>query len=479
MSISLSRIWTLAGALLVCATTAQAQVTTLEVEPNSVKAEATPVAGMVAGDMIQGNTTGTSLTAGSTLATTGDTFLVSLAPLPAGIYRHRLVATTTGTAGHTVRILGLTQTAGMINPGTSTTFQTSSTATTPPRYVQWYGFGDSGSLYVQIVGTASTTADYVLTLETVAVAPTLLTDCIGPGSLTIRTVGQGHTSDSDMWIYDSALDPIPGYGNDDAGVVGHTLGSVLTRTFAAGTYYIALTNFGFANDQASPMDDTFLTGAVMDFPNVAVNSSTTNPLILNVEISDGVKVLKVASTKVAQYEINWIKFEVSATPCANSSGAMYCFGDNSCPCANNTPVAAAQGCAHGMAGGAQLSSTGVSSVSADTLVLNATNLPFPPGGQGSILFFQGTTAVSAPFNDGKRCASGTVIRLGIKLHANFSTFASYPEAGDALISVKGAVGAPPATGSTRFYQGHYRSLLHGSCISGSNTTNGLAVVWLP
>ncbi|MCL6624586.1 MAG: hypothetical protein K6T17_08240 [Fimbriimonadales bacterium] len=79
-----------------------------ETEPNDSKALANVVAGMMPGDIIRGNSTSAS---GAGL----DYFLVSTAADVLGIYRYRLVITTTGTAGHTGTIRGLSQSGGTIN----------------------------------------------------------------------------------------------------------------------------------------------------------------------------------------------------------------------------------------------------------------------------------------------------------------------------------------------------------------------------
>ena len=299
------------------ASSASAQST--ESEPNDSKAAANVVNGLNDGNTITGNSTGSSTTTAGT--TSADYFSVTLASRTPGIYRYRLVLTTTGTAGHVGTIRGLTQTAGVPNAGTDAAFQTSSTATTPPRYNQFYSFGAGSTLYYRVTGAAATTADYVATLESVAVSPTNI-GSFTEGSITINTVGQGHTTDTDMWVYDSSFNAIPGYGNDDH-FGGATLGSTLTRDYTPGTYYIAMTNFGFANEQGAAADDDFRTGSVMDFPGIAVNSSTTINLNMAFTISDtDGNSLQVANTKVSQYDINWFMFQVEAIPEPASLGLL-------------------------------------------------------------------------------------------------------------------------------------------------------------
>ena len=276
-----------------------------ESEGNDSKAAADIVAGMSAGDTITGNSTSSS---GAGL----DYFLVSVDPLAPGIYRHRLVITTTGTAGHTGTIRGLTQTGGVPNAGTDATAQTSSSTTSPPRFVQWYGFGKMESFYYRVTGTSSTTADYVATMETVPVTPVDL-GSYAPGTITISTIGRTSV-DTDLWVYDSALQAIPGYGNDDEGPGGTTLQSRLIRTYAPGVYYLALTNFNFANEQGSPPDDDFRSGTVTDFADLAVNSSTSAGLDLDFGITDAIGTVEHTATKPGAFDIFWGRFTVVPEP---------------------------------------------------------------------------------------------------------------------------------------------------------------------
>jgi MYXO-CTERM domain-containing protein len=297
-----------------------------EAEPNDSKATANPVGPMVAGDSILGN----SISA----TTTGlDYFDVTLAPQPLGIYRHRLTITSP-IVGHTGTIRGLNQVAapadtlagipwdGVVGtPGTTdTTIQTSSTTTTPPRFNQWYGFGRAGRMYYRVTGAAATTADYTATLETQAVVPTPVGTYV-PGQISISTFSQGHTTDTDLWVYDSNFNAITGSGNDDESPLGGTPGtgatlqSWLSRSYAPGTYYIGLSNFQMANSSPSPSDDDFRTGALMDFPDVAANSNTTVNLNMQFTITDSAgTTLAVPNTKSGPFDINWFTFTVVPEP---------------------------------------------------------------------------------------------------------------------------------------------------------------------
>lgn len=299
-----------------------------ETESNDSKATANVIAGLVSGDQIQGNSTSSS---GVGL----DYFRASTAAAPLAIYRHRLVLTS-ATAGHTATIRGLSQTAAPVDTmpglpwdgvvGTAGTAdnaaQTASTTTNPPRFVQWYGFGKSEEIYYRVTGTTSTSADYFATLETTTVTATDI-GSYAPGMIQLTTFGQGHSSDTDMWVYDSNFNAMVGYGNDDEAPnavsggpgSGATLQSFFARNYAPGVYYLAISNFNVMNNQPSPSDDDFRTGTLLDFPNAVANSSTTTAVNLTFRITDSAgTTLQVANTKTGAFDINWFKFTVTPEP---------------------------------------------------------------------------------------------------------------------------------------------------------------------
>lgn len=275
-----------------------------ETEPNDSKAQANAIALPAVSTlaMITGNST-------SATATGLDYFRVTTAAQAApGFYRHRLIVQST-TPGHTATIRGLTQTAGVPNAGTDATAQTSSAATTPARFVQWYTSEAAADVYVRLAGTGTTTADYSLDYE---VAP--VTTVAGPASLTagpitISTIGQT-TADTDLWVYDSNRLPIATFGNDDesaaGGGTGATSQSILTRTYTIGSYTMAITNFNFANDQGSPVDDDFRTGTVLDFPGALLNSSTG----INQDMDSTIGGIPVTATKTGPYDVVFVTFDV-------------------------------------------------------------------------------------------------------------------------------------------------------------------------
>ncbi len=158
--------------------------------------------------------------------------------------------------------------------------------------------------------------------------------------------------------------------------------------------------------------------------------------------------------------------------CGAAAGTLFCSGDGmgtACPCGNNGLDGS--GCANSQfAGGSSLAAIGTASIAADTLVLKATDTP-----QTSVLFFQGTTQQSGGagivFGDGKRCAGGTLSRLGTKTAVAAS--AQYPEGGDPSVSVRGHVSVP----GTRAYQAWYRNAASFCTSATFNLTNGYEIAW--
>ncbi len=159
--------------------------------------------------------------------------------------------------------------------------------------------------------------------------------------------------------------------------------------------------------------------------------------------------------------------------CETNGGTPYCFGYSGCPCGNDAAPGSNQGCANSTGQGALLLGSGVSSLGADSLVLTVSNLPIPGGGgPGYALFFQGDAQTNVPFQDGRRCVAGSQVRLGT-LSGTTGTL-SYPQVGGLPISTVASISGPGA----RFYQVWYRNNL-GPCHTGSNVSNGLAVIWAP
>jgi hypothetical protein len=299
-----------------------------EVEDNDNKPRANIINAMASGEAISGTTTGTStVTPGSSSA---DYYRLTTAQGALGIYKHQL-ALTSPTAGHTASIRGLSQSNGNIATGTDVFAQTSTATTTPARMVQWYGFGRGETIYYRVTGTGATTAPYMATLTDAPVTPVQLGN-FAVGQVTISTFNQGHTTDTDMWLYDGAFTAIPMGGNDDEVVAnggsGLTNQSILRRTLTQGTYYLALSNWNVCNDQPSPPDDNFRSGNVLDFPNAILQSDISTTANLAFTLTDGAGPHPFAATKPGAFGIYWAAFSVGVTPPTCGSADFDCDGDS-------------------------------------------------------------------------------------------------------------------------------------------------------
>ncbi len=144
-----------------------------------------------------------------------------------------------------------------------------------------------------------------------------------------------------------------------------------------------------------------------------------------------------------------------------------------CPCGNvGAPLA---GCASSSQPlGALLQAIGAPSVSADTIVLQASRVV----ANTSALFAQSatapTTATAPVFGDGVRCLSGTITRLATRQASGTSVQLGVP--GDPKISV---IGVLPQAGGTRFYEIFYRNAAPFCSLSTFNSSNSIRIVWTP
>ncbi|MCY2960692.1 MAG: thrombospondin type 3 repeat-containing protein [Planctomycetota bacterium] len=157
--------------------------------------------------------------------------------------------------------------------------------------------------------------------------------------------------------------------------------------------------------------------------------------------------------------------------CETNGGTPFCFGYTGCPCGNDAVNGSGEGCRNSTGVGARLVGSGLTSLSADGLLLSVVQLAAPPSGASFCLFFQGSAQTNVPFLDGRRCAGGAVVRLATKSHTGAST---YPQPGDQSVHTRGLVAAP----GVRAYQVWYRNP-SGPCGQGSNLSNGLSVIWVP
>jgi hypothetical protein len=161
---------------------------------------------------------------------------------------------------------------------------------------------------------------------------------------------------------------------------------------------------------------------------------------------------------------------------ASAQFTPYCFGDGTgaaCPCAN--PGAAGNGCANFLnVNGANLTATGLPSLSNDTMLLTLTGATTSTTAR----FFQATLPWNYPNGlpiwDGLRCINGVVIVLKNATASGGS--AMYPVSTDLPISIKGQIFG---VGITRYYQCRYQDPNVYCTPALFNMTNAVSAVWLP
>ena len=262
-----------------------------EIEPNSTYATATRAYEMTFNDRLTGATRGND---GGTGLTSADLFRVSPAELPLGIYRHRLQLTSPGGPDQfTTRLLGRTQDGENIGAFGSAVLQQVAPPISGLHYNQFYSFGQPGEIALRISGTAATTASYIVTMKTEPISPVPLGE-FAAGNVLITTAGQGHGTDTEVLIYDSALRPVPTVRSDDASpLVQASLMANLTN----GVYFILISDANTADDEPMPATDNNRARPVADYPGVVVNSSTAFGVPLHFRITsadrdDGFRAVK-------------------------------------------------------------------------------------------------------------------------------------------------------------------------------------------
>jgi hypothetical protein len=460
----------------------------VEVETNNSKSTATPAfffSGLTAGMFLVGTSVDPDL----------DYWLISTATAPPAIYRHELVLTTPGPAGHIGTVRGLNQIGGSVGtcPADGTSglpgpvdfaVQTSSTMTIPPRMNAWYGFGHGEQIYYRVTGTASTTANYNATLTTTLISPIVIGTTFNAGSITMRTTSQT-IANTDIILLDKNFDTVmsaegAATNDDEHCNPGTTLQSRLMRTLTPGVYYLGVGSSNSCNNLVSPTDDDNLTGPLLDFPDAFITSPIAGGQDRDFEITDGVNTYTSSGVVSGlPYEVVWARFTVVGGPpvafCSPGAGGII-----GCPC-SNPPSGAGRGCNNSAAtGGASIVSSGTASLSADTLVLTTSNQT--PGGTTIVLQGILDNGTGAMFGQGVRCVTGSLKRLYIKSPGGTGGVTA-PSGTDPSISTQSAnLGDPIIHGEHRYYMAYYRDpTVLGGCPTAStyNATNALDAVWNP
>ncbi len=304
-----------------------------ETEPNDTKSQSNVITSAlddsICGLSLGGDSSGTDFST--------DVIKVTTPPHP-GIRRH-VARISSNTLAPAMTLLARSQSAGV--PGNDVVPLQPALTQDGGSVVTWFtaGFDDSldaRSVYLGVSGTDTAGGAYKVQIVTnEAVQPASIARNLNPGEITISTAS-ATGADTDLWILDSTYTLIPGAGNDDR-PEGGDLQSTLTRTFAPGTYYLALGTFQTAFSEPSPSDDRFRDGALTDFPGALI-CSAADPESRNFRITDAAGSFVVATASTQAHEILFFRLVVAdgAPPVARCNAAD--IANDAGQIINNPPV---------------------------------------------------------------------------------------------------------------------------------------------
>ncbi len=357
-----------------------------EVEPNNTKATANTVDFGPSISTIRGNTRGSSTTVAG--VSSADYFLISTPAASRGIYRHRLQLTTTGTAGHTLTLRGVSQSFGPpASWGTNDLeVQAATTTTTPARYAQFYGFGKNEKVYTRVVGNSLTTGDYVVQLQTQTVTPVEITS-VQAGTYNIRAVAAAQGAyDTDLVLLDSDFNFVSTRDDPDDKGIDATLA-------LGGVYYVALSPYNLVARVFNPRDLNENAGPGFDFADLVANSSSlaTSTTPMSLEIRQGTTVVATGvglpySGATTAFDVQFFRIAVApntspvGTPVAVAKPIVQ--GEGYTLTVNVTPVASPA--STGLSVVADMTSLGLSATEAftgagNTFTFSSTLGDVPPG----------------------------------------------------------------------------------------------------
>lgn len=274
-------------------------VTTTEVEPNDTKATAN-LRSLGEGGSISGSTVG---------GTDSSDYFRLILPQGSGISRWQL-SLVSGNQG--LRLRGLNQASGVPQPASNATFQSGS----PTQPLVWYTSGSATpQLYVSVEAPAPGTTSYVLQLTRTDVTPGLFPVVIAPGPITFTTQGIAGILDTELWLYDSDFNAIEGAGNDGAPSSNSIV--LLTRTLAAGDYYVAHGGFNVSSSLPNPPDDNWRGDTLLEFPGVIAcsNNAVTPNLTFRAGPAAGTITSFTPTFPPGAFTLAWTKVVVGTAGC--------------------------------------------------------------------------------------------------------------------------------------------------------------------
>jgi hypothetical protein len=302
-------------------TFALGQVANHELESNETKATATLAAsggaGMNVGDYMTGLCTGSSTTPGDA---SKDVFLVRTAPLNPGLYRHRLLVSS-ATTGHSARMMGLSPDGSPSETAATVASQSGSGpfgSVSPAHTLQWYSFGGTSQLYVEVRGTSTPPSQpYTVTYtEALSVTPTTIGP-FTPGPISLTTDLVTRAGDTKLVVYDSQFDLV----RQMDGVPGGSAGaSTLAHSFTSGEYYVGVAIVNLATHAPKEAGDPASAYDLNQFPGVVTSSHPfASNLNISFNVTDSNGTTLVPAMRTQGFEIVWFKMVVGTPPTCGTS----------------------------------------------------------------------------------------------------------------------------------------------------------------
>jgi hypothetical protein len=373
---------------------ATAQTTFFSIEPNDTKLQATPALGAIAGDRLYVNLFNCGWFTGP------DIFRLRTAPLPPGIYRHRLVPPQLTTERYP-SILGRTQFHGTIDPGSTAIVQRAVDTTNPSRFLQWYAFGQAEELYVDLDEGSGCRTFFEVALETAPVAVTPIPVQIPEGDvMRVTPTGASSTMDLDFWVFDGDFDALPGSGfrRGSSGTPGTDV--IVT----AGRYYLAVSQGPLVHHQEAWIGDNQHSDDVLDFRGAVTSQRADFGASFELRVGDLTNFAIVQGSFTEPWQVVWFQIDVSQ----GQNTGSFCPGDASAGACACGASAAGQGtgCSNSNGRGARLFAHGHLGVHSVRYALE----DLPPFTTALVFAGLSTTAGSPSFA-GNLCLGAGAVRI--------------------------------------------------------------------
>lgn len=396
-------MWTMGG---VCDPNPCPLPPNFEHEPNDARAQANAIT-LADGDTFSGIQYTYIEGEPITVSTSRDVWRVHTAARPLGIYEHSLVKVI---GNRSAMLVGLVQSEGVISSEEQLLLGGGGDSND---ILRWYGFGKQEGVHIAIVSQGSPSQDgvYSFRIQSAPVAPLQPPGTVSSGAVTITVDSDNPGAPTDIWLYDGNLTAIPGAGNNYSTLTAGEP-SVLTRTLSPGVYYLAVASYDLFNNLASPADDLYRSGYVLDLPDAVASFPPNGLFSLVITDTD-------AGTADVLYEWGsdllfptvWVKFTVTG------AASEHC-------CRGTTCAAIPSGSCTGMVAGS--SSLVVSSCGGGSVFASCCYADYNHDGAQSIddlFLFLNAYFTSSPWADfgGDGTSQPTIDDLFLFINAYFGT----------------------------------------------------------